>query len=63
MKGSVVLLVVGAAVRRLKEVRDLMIGNRMSLEEEVAEARDNAIELNTHKASFNSVVEKIAPGF
>ena len=63
MKGSVVLLVVGAAVRRLKEVRDLMISNRMSLEEEVDEARDNAIELNTHKDSFNSVVEKIAPGF
>ena len=63
MEGSVVLLSVGAAVRRLKEVRDLMISNRMSLEEEVAEAPDLAIELNTHKASFNSVVEKIAPGF
>ena len=62
MEGSVVLLVVGAAVGRLKEVRDLMISNRMSLEEEVAEARDIAIELNIHKASFNSLVEKNSTG-
>ena len=63
MEGSVVLLVVGAAVGRLKEVRELMFSNRMSLEVEVAEARDIAIELNVHKASFNSVAEKIAPGY
>lgn len=62
LEGSVVLIVVGTAVGRLREIRDLIISNRVSLEGEIAEAREVAIELNIHKASFNSVVEKNSTG-
>ena len=58
IEGSIVLLVVGTAVGRLRETRDLMITNRRSLQGQVDEARDVAIELDINKASFNSVVEK-----
>ena len=62
LEGSIVLLVVGTAVGRLREIRDLMIANRESLQGQVAEAREIAIELGIHKASFNSVVEKNSTG-
>ena len=62
LEGSIVLLVVGTAVGRLREIRDLMISSRESLQGEIAEAREIAIQLDIHKASFNSVVEKNSTG-
>ncbi len=62
IEGSIVLLVVGIAVGRLRETRDLMITTRESLQGQVDQAREVAIELDINKASFNSVVEKNSTG-